>query len=183
MFPLPQLIVKISSSPFLLAEMFAFNLAAAHEGLRFTIAHSFVVSDVFTGGEGWKLIDFVPEKDICRNFPKSEYPHVIHYCQRYYYGKWFIGKYKLRKDFISCESPLLVMPPANLATQAVTVSITPNGERMEKDPKFMKREAFMVCTMIRTLNEAAIYFKDHHCNKDTANYENSYVFHEDMSPP
>jgi hypothetical protein len=161
--------------------MFAFNLAAAHEGLRFTIAHSFMVSDVFAGGEGWKLIDAVPEKDICATFPKSEYPHVIHYCQRYYLGKWFIGKYRLRKDFISCEAPLLVMPPANLATQGLTNAITPSGEHKSLDPKHAKAHAFMICTMIRALNEAAVYYKDHHCDKETANYDYSYVFHQNMT--
>ena len=172
-----------SSSPHLLAEMFAFNLAAAHEGIRFTIAHSFMVSDVFAGGEGWKLIAAVPEEDICANFPEGEYPHVIHYCQRYYVGKWFIGKYKLRRDFISCESPLLVMPPANLAAQGYTEAITPSGERKLLDAKHMKLHAFMVCTMIRALNDAAIYYKDHHCAKGSANYEYTYAFHENMDLP
>jgi hypothetical protein len=34
-----------------------------------------MVSDVFAGGEGWKLIDQVPGKNVCHHFPKSEYPH------------------------------------------------------------------------------------------------------------
>ena len=67
--------------------MFAYNLAAAHLGLRHTVAHSFAVSDVFSGGEGWPLIDAVPAEDVCHNFPRSEYPHVIHYCQKYFLGK------------------------------------------------------------------------------------------------
>ena len=32
--------------------MFAYNLAAAHLGLRHTVAHSFAVSDTWAGGEG-----------------------------------------------------------------------------------------------------------------------------------
>ena len=32
--------------------MFGYNLAAAHLGLRHTVAHSFAVSDPWAGGEG-----------------------------------------------------------------------------------------------------------------------------------
>lgn len=38
----------------------------------------------------------------------------------------------------------------------------------------------MVCQMIPALNDAATYFKDHHCDKATANYEQSYIFHDNM---
>lgn len=190
--------------------MFGYNLAAAHLGLRHTVAHSFAVSDVFSGGEGWPLIDAVPAEDVCHNFPPSEYPHVIHYCQRYFLGKvrkhrdslipfhnlkltspvsfsnltlwqWFIGKYKLRKDFISCESPLLKIPPADLALR-YTYAIMP-GDKSRKDikPKHAKEEVFMVCAMITALNAAAKYYKDQHCKN--ANYEYSYTFFDDMSLP
>jgi hypothetical protein len=168
--------------PHLLAEMFGFNLAAAHLGLRHTVAHSFMVSDVRAGGEGWKLIDAIPAKDVCHNFPKSEYPHVIHYCQRYYLGKWFIGKYRLRKDFISCEAPLLMVPPDDIAL-TYTSAFTPDGNFKILKKTEVKEEAFMVCVMINSLNSAAVYYKDHHCDKETANYEYSYTFHEDMTMP
>lgn len=59
--------------PELMAEMFAFNSAVAHLGLRHTIAYSFMVSDFKTAGEGWPLIDKVDAKDVCHHFPKSEY--------------------------------------------------------------------------------------------------------------
>ena len=95
--------------------MFGYNLAAAHLGLRHTIAQSFAVSDILAGGEGFLLVDEVPAKDVCHNYPQSQLPHVIHYCQRYFLGKYFISKYKLRKDFISCEAPLLMIPPADIA--------------------------------------------------------------------
>lgn len=59
--------------PYLLAEMFAFNIAAAHLGLRHTLAFSFMVSDVGTGGEGWPLVEKVDANDVCHNYPKTEY--------------------------------------------------------------------------------------------------------------
>ena len=175
--------------PFLLAEMFGYNLASAHLGLKHTIAHSFMVSDVWAGGEGWKLIHAVESKDVCHNFPQSELPHVIHYCQRYFVGKYFIGKYRLRKDFISCKAPLLNVPPADIAVRYKRAFMPPhpNGGPLEEKnltrPNLAKSEAFMVCAMIRALNEAAVYYKDHHCDKATANYEYNYTFHEDMTMP
>jgi hypothetical protein len=169
--------------PFLLAEMFGYNLAAAHLGLRHTIAHSFAVSDIWSGGEGWPLIDDVPAEDVCHNFPHSQYPHVIHYCQRYYVGKWFIGKYKLRKDFISCEAPLLKVPPADLALKYTYAIMPGDNSRKDLKPKHVKEYVFMVCAMIEALNSAARYYKDQHCEKKNANYDYSYTFFSDMSLP
>lgn len=164
--------------------MFGFNLAVAHLGLRHTIAKSFMVSDPSSEpGEGWSLLGNVPPERICHDFPKSEYPHVIHYCQRYYLGKWFIGKYKLRKDFISCEAPLLMVPPDDIAVRYSAAIMPGDGSRKDLNPKMVKKHAFMVCTMINALNSAAVYYKDHHCEKGSANYDYTYTFHEDMLMP
>ena len=172
--------------PHLLAEMFGYNLAAAHLELKHSIAHSFMVSDPSAGGEGWKLIDQVEAEDVCDKFPADKLPHVLHYCQRYMLGKWFIGKYRLRKDFISCESPLLTLPPPDVALK-YDYFIAPGDKLAEpkkyKGPRPRKYHAFMMCALIKGLNDAATYFKDHHCEKETANYEKSYVFFEDMSTP
>ncbi|OEU14080.1 hypothetical protein FRACYDRAFT_226996 [Fragilariopsis cylindrus CCMP1102] len=169
--------------PHLLAEMFGYNLAAAHLGLRHTVAHSFAVSDPWAGGEGWPLIDKVPKENICKNFPKSEYPHVIHYCQRYYIGKWFIGKYRLRKDFISCKAPLLMPPPDDAAVKFTSAIKPDTGEIKEWKPKQAKEYAFMVCSMIDALNAASKFYKDQHCKDGTGNYNYTYVFHDDMRMP
>lgn len=177
-----EIVARVHDSyPFLLAEMFGYNLAIAHLGLRHTIAFSFMVSDVFAG-EGWKLIDPIPGEDICHNFPKSEYPHVIHYCQRYVLGKWFFGKYRLRKDFISCEAPLLKVPPDDLALK-YTTAMMPDGTFKQYNDKHSKEEAFMVCAMIDAMNDAAVYYKNNHCTKATANYDYSYTFFDDMEMP
>ena len=138
---------------------------------------------LLTNSKGWPLIDKVPKENICKNFPKSEYPHVIHYCQRYYIGKWFIGKYRLRKDFISCKAPLL-MPPPDDAAMKYTSAIKPDtGEIKEWKPKQAKEYAFMVCSMIDALNAASKFYKDQHCKDGTGNYNYTYVFHDDMRMP
>jgi hypothetical protein len=163
--------------------MFGYNLAAAHLGLRHTVAQSFAVSDVKAGGEGFPLVHAVPKENVCHNFPSSEYPHVIHYCQRYYLGKWFIGKYKLRQDFISCGAPLLKVPPGDLALKYTYGILPGDGARRNFEPKEAKANAFMVCAMIDALNAAAIFYKQQHCDKESANYEYTYTFFSDMNLP
>lgn len=74
------------------------------------------------------------------------------------------------------------MPPKDLATK-YTSAILPDGSRKDFKPHQAKEQAFMVCTMIKALNDAAIYYKDHHCDKETANYDYSYTFHPDMTMP
>ena len=110
-------------------------------------------------------------------------PHVLHYCQRYNLGKWFIGKYRLRKDFISCESPLLMSPPSDLAAK-YNYGIRP-GDNSRKDysERQTKSHAFMICALIEALNDAAYYFKRHNCNNTITNYKRDYVFFDDMSTP
>ena len=165
--------------PHLLAEMFGYCLAAAHLNLPHRVAHSFMVSDVGAGGEGWKLVDEIPSNRVCRDPPQERFPHVLHYCQRYMLGKWFIGKYRLRKDFISCDAPLLMEPPPTITE--LSHQIAPDGTYLTfKTPRAPKRNAFMLCLLIPRLNEAAIFFKDHHCNGQ-GNYNKTYAFHDDMS--
>ncbi|CAB9530622.1 expressed unknown protein [Seminavis robusta] len=172
--------------PFLLAEMFAMCLAAAHLNLPHQITQSFMVSDVGTGGlEGWKYgIDQYSGTDMCEEgkIPEEKLPNVLHYCQRYWLGKWFIGKYKLPKDFISCESPLLKVPPKDVALQ-YDFAVAPTGEIKKLNKDHVKRNAWMLCRFIPALNEAARFYKETHCGKDgkpPANFEETLVFHKNM---
>jgi hypothetical protein len=106
-------------------------------------------------------------------------PHVIHYCHNYMLGKWFIGKYRLRKDFVSCAAPLLKEPPSDLALR-YKFSIAPDGTRKTYKDYQPQELTFMVCHLIRALNDAATHFKDNQCN-GTANYEKTYIFHDNMT--
>ena len=71
--------------PNLLAEMFAYCLAAAHLNLPHQIAQSFMISDVGAGfAEGWgQYIDKVNATDIClpNSIPQEKLPFVLHYCK------------------------------------------------------------------------------------------------------
>lgn len=162
--------------PHLLAEMFAYCFAAAHLGLPHRVAHSFMVSDIGSGGEGWKLVDRMGKDNVCEPPPDLN-PHVLHYCQRYMLGKWFIGKYRLRKDFISCEAPLLKEPPTDIAKQ-YDYQIAPDGSRLAfRSKPGPVRNAFMICALIPRLNQAATYYKERHCNGQ-GNFNKTYIFHD-----
>lgn len=164
--------------------MFAYSLAAAHLNMPHQLSQTFMVSDITSGKmEGWAhLLDKYSETDMCTEgaVPKDQLPHVLHFCQRYMLGKWFIGKYRLPKDFISCSSPLLKEPPPDIAAQ-YDYFIAPGDHKQEKqklhDIKHAKRSAFMLCRFIPALNEAAIFYKQHHCGKDEpANMEKTLTF-------
>lgn len=169
--------------PHLLAEMFAYCNAAAHLKLPHQVAQSFMVSDVSAGNmEGWKRsVDAVEADAVCKEggIPNELLPNVLHYCQRYWLGKWFIGKYKLPKDFISCHTPLLMEPPDGIALE-YTFAVKPNGEIAELRPEHVKRNAFALCYFIRALNEAASFYKEKNCKEGNANMEKTLIFHDSI---
>ena len=159
---------------------FAYCLAAAHVRLPHQVAKSFMVSDVYSGSEGWNLVDHIPTENVCYTAPRDRLPYVLHYCQRYLLGKWFIGKYRLPKDFISCESPMLLEPPSDIALR-YNYSISPDQEERKYFSKqiYSHRYSFMICTMIKGLNDASEYFKKHNCGED-AIFDKSLTFHDTM---
>lgn len=154
--------------PHLLAEMFAFCIAAAHLELPHQIIDSLMVSNVGVGGEGWPMVDNFPKENLCelaRNVDHKKYavPSVIHFCQRYTVGNWFFSKRKMKKDFFTCESPLMEEPPNNIVAKS-DFKLPPGGEKKELNTKMSKREGFMVCGILGALNDAGRFFKDNSCN-------------------
>ncbi len=93
--------------PHLLAEMYAFCIAAAHLNLPHELVEHTMVSNVDIGGEGWPFVDKLSQrtrkKNVCETMtngsidylhaPSSSIPlpTVIHFCQRYILGEWFFG--------------------------------------------------------------------------------------------
>jgi peptidyl serine alpha-galactosyltransferase len=161
--------------PHLLAEMFAYSLAAAHLNMPHRVAQSFMVSDVKTTAEAWKLVHAMGRDNLCRETTTQSpehhhhhHPHVLHYCHNYNLGEWFIGKYRLRNDFISCDAPLLEEPPPDLPQY--DYQLAPDGSHVTlRNRQAVERQAYMICTLIPKLNQAARFFKEHHCHGQ-ANY-------------
>ena len=107
--------------PYLLAEMYAFCIAAAHLNLRFQLIDSLMVSNPGTGGEAWPLVNKIPREEMCdfaRDPDNSKYalPSVVHLCQRYSVGEeWFFGKRRIPPEIYDCATPLFEEPPSDLA--------------------------------------------------------------------
>ena len=164
--------------PHLLAEMFAFCVAAAHLELRFQLIDSLMVSDTDASGEGWPLIDKIPNHEVCafaRHPDHARYalPSVVHMCQRYSVGfDWFFGKRRFPTDFFECDKPLLQEPPDDLAVM-FDFQKPPNAAASTPlTPMMANREAFMVCFLTRQANDAATFYKQQFCH-GTANYNKS----------
>lgn len=153
--------------PYLLAEMYAFCIAAAHLELPFQLIDSLMISNVGAGGEGWPMIDELPHEDLCEFAKKPKHeehpiPSLIHLCQRYSVGDWFFSKRKMPQNFFECEQPLLEEPPSNVVLES-NYKHPPGGARKDIDTKQAQREGFVVCGVIGAVNDAGRYFKSHHC--------------------
>jgi hypothetical protein len=154
----------------LLAEMFAYCIAAAHLKLPHKLVKSLMISDYgCPPSEGWSFIDRLTSEKVCSvasnpNHENDPIPNVIHYCQTYTVGEWSFSKRSMKNDFFSCESPLLEDPPANLGE--ATFILSREGTKLEFEEKHSKREAFMICGIISLLNGAANFFKATSCSED-----------------
>lgn len=100
--------------PYLLAEMYAYSIAAAHEQLPSLTMNHMMVSDVTSPAEGWDFIDDLQE--FCEDpvdgifYKDRAFPTVIHYCQAYSIGEFFFSKRRVKENIFSCEAPLYKTP-------------------------------------------------------------------------
>merc|ERR1740139_1420442 len=161
-----------TKNPSLMAEMYAYSIGAAHEKLPHQLIQSLMISDSHVGDEGWPLIDNVPGKDICRfaihsNHSQNPMPNVLHYCQRYMVGDWFFAKRSFPLNFFTCETPLLALPPMDLALK-FDYKMPPRphpipGQRKPTSSKAAKRDTFVLCILLSALNKAREHFKKNSC--------------------
>ena len=76
--------------PYLLAEMYAYSMAAAHENLPHFQMYNYMVSAVNADDEGWDFVEALD--DVCVPpvngvfFPGKPLPNLLHYCQIYRVG-------------------------------------------------------------------------------------------------
>ena len=76
--------------PYLLAEMYAYSMAAAHEKLPHFQMYNYMVSAVDAGEEGWDFVESLD--DVCVPpvdgifYPGQPQPNLLHYCQIYRVG-------------------------------------------------------------------------------------------------
>jgi hypothetical protein len=187
----------VQQHPQLFAEMYGLILAAVQLRLPFTLARSLTVSlPKSADREGWPLVDAISDKDICAvasvtSWLNRQLPVSLHYCERYMLGRYFFFKYRVRKNIMQCQHPLLVPPPVDFGrNMELRFAIEPprdDGKLPDRvhsidadplpheivvnDTKFsnpvrIKREKFMLCYLIRGMNEALRFYKVHACGGD-----------------
>jgi len=107
--------------PSLLAEMYAYSMAAAHTELPHFTMHNLMVSNTDADDEGWKWIDAFVD-DVCVPptngvfYPDHAMPSVLHYCQFYRAGEFGFQKRRIKKDLFSCDQPMMADLPRDLGT-------------------------------------------------------------------
>ena len=182
--------------PHLLAEMYAYCVAAAHLGLPHQKLESLMVSDREVSAEAWTYVKRIPGEETCGvaarggkattakstpaggerggggGGPEYVLPHVVHYCQTYSLGEFAFYKKadkppnKKGKPFFSCKSEPLSLPGDNAAVRYNTTVI--KRKKRELDAEGAKVEAFSLCAVVGGLNEALNYFQGHHCQPPTS---------------
>jgi hypothetical protein len=153
------------------------DFCSAHLGLKHQMAKGFMVSNVgMTEGEGWDFLENADDTACDVKQFKDTVPHVIHFCQRYSIGEYFINKYLFPTDVLSCDFPLVELPPLDILAKVNyshfgdgTTDIWSTGRRYIH----RYRHAYMVCSLFPAINEAATFYKNHHC-PDGANYEQTW---------
>ena len=125
--------------------------------------------------EGWTFMDNITDTICNVSQLRSTSPQVLHYCQRYSIGEYFFSKYKLPVDVLSCDQPLLELPPLDIAAYTNysrygdgTTTKWPRNKRWE-----MYQNAYMICSLMPVINDAATFFKNHHCPHG-ANYNQTW---------
>jgi len=161
-----------------MAEMYAYCMAVAHLNLRNQISWGMMISNVqVTNGEGWAFLS--KDNRACDTQKYADVvPNVIHFCQRFSIGEYFINKYLFPKDILSCHHPLMELPPFDILETTFHSSFGDSSVIHYNDRHDIKRyrNAFVICTLFRAINAMATFYKDHHCDRTdpNTNYETSY---------
>lgn len=164
--------------PHLLAEMYAYSMAAANLSLPHTQIHNLMVSNVGAGGEGWDWVDgtassvcqgaglSTPPTDTVRwdarftnrdHAPGPAAPSVLHFCQSYKAADHKFGKHSVRHDLFSCDAPLFAFDPAKLARYAADAADTSDRKPL--------RSVYFLCNILPRLNAALLEYKRTVCPK------------------
>ena len=170
--------------PYMMAEMYSYSLAAAHLALPHQLARGLMVSDVSqTETEGWYFMKNLPPEQICRrNITLPNLPFVIHYCQSYSIGEFYFHKSSYPNNWLlDCSSPLLRLPRVDEAL--TNYSHFGDGTKLlylEQYRWVQHKNAYLICSILSTLQEAARYFKQHHCSTGTNDNETWNYFESEL---
>ena len=174
--------------PDLLAEMYAYSMAAAHNELPHLQLDHFMVSNVdMDQGEGWQWVDALGD-DVCAPpdeqglfYPDMPLPTFVHYCQFFRAAEWGFHKRRVYGDIFSCHRPMLLdphLPYGNLSSADKRIPLVDfkdrDGEIVKMSRKQVRRSSFVLCVLHTALNAALLDYKTRMCHNDTnTNYEKS----------
>jgi hypothetical protein len=107
--------------PYLLAEMYAYSMAAAHEKLPHLQFEHFMISNTDSPGEGWPWIDKLEDSCLSPNedgiyYPGTPLPTVVHYCQNFRVAHIEFAKRSASHSMFTCDAPLFEEPSRHIAT-------------------------------------------------------------------
>ncbi len=155
--------------PELLAEMYAYSIAAAHLQLPHLRLDHYMISNIDASGEGWPFVDRLEETYVCGDYPDlgTQQPVFLHYCQFYRVEHWGFHKRRVDEHLFSCEAPLFLLPPEDL-----------EDTHWKEDPykktllsqRQAQHAAFSLCNIVKKLNRAGTKYKNLFCPAGTANY-------------
>jgi peptidyl serine alpha-galactosyltransferase len=164
--------------PYLLAEMYAYSMAAAHEKLPHLRMDHFMVSNTNAGGEGWPWVDVLddacmPPDENGIYYPGQPLPTVVHFCQNYRVGDLQFAKRKMSKTAFSCDHPMLVEPPKDLGHVRYRYK---DQKKEELSVKQVKRNAYVLCVAYRSINAALKDYKERMCGSNVTNFSKTLSY-------
>lgn len=159
--------------PFLLAEMYAYSMAAAHEELPHLQVEHLMVSNAEADDEGWLFVDSLD--DVCEPpndegifFPGRPLPTLMHYCQGYTVDNAHFQK-RAHPDnsMFQCDSGFeFKYVPVHTKNASYNEPIDQNLPRKERNArKRYRRGAFAACIIHRAINAAVQDFRNKKCTK------------------
>lgn len=149
------------------------------------------ISQSLRAREGWSYVDSLNAQQICEPPPLARLPMALHYCKRYRLGRNFFSKYRIKKNILRCDKPLLKPIEQDLLSRGIDWYIKPPvafpsqnklyNETREKLKERPHRELFMLCGMTKSMNEALRFFKQRACVNQgiDANLNETYSIYED----
>ena len=133
--------------------------------------HRFFSRSINSFSSGWDFVDQIPDSQVCyagiypNKLDTLPLPTTAHYCQSYGVGDVLFSKYSIPTDILTCDKPLLVEPTEEevMSEQNAHRRERYGNKKIDLNPKQHKRNAFLTCAMTSVVNEAALFFKKHHC--------------------
>ncbi len=155
--------------PHLLAEMYAYSVAAAHLELPHLRLDGYMTSETQSYGEAWSLVDDLPEENLCTedlSARTTRLPTFLHYCQRYKVGpEYNFWKRDLNEQFFSCGGEALAIPTAQEVRDFLD---PPTGPLPAKDRANHKYHVFQYCQVAIKTNKALQQYQGLMCNHGDA---------------